>query len=317
MTGEIKREIQFVNPPVFPPYLAVPAADLGKNTPVKIRVLGDMPSVGRDLAEALRQEIVAANQAGEGGTFIIPVGPVDQYPLLASMLNEARISCRNTVFIGMDEYLDESGDWLPESHPLSFRGYLNRMFYDRLDPKLAPPPGNRVFPDPHSLRSVPKVIAARGGVDACFGGIGITAHIAFNEPPGPGEKVSLKAFANLPTRVLTLSRETRTINSVTVGGEISIIPHRAVTVGMKEILGARRLRLYCNRPWQSAVVRRVLHGPIGPACPASLIRNHPDATLSVADYVAALPEIKLRRTRGDHENQFLRRTCPRGRGTPG
>jgi glucosamine-6-phosphate deaminase len=63
---------------------------------------------------------------------------------------------------------------------------------------------------------------------------------------------------------------------------------------MKEILGARQLRLYCNRPWQSAVARRVLHGPITPTCPASLMRTHPDAVLTVADYVAAPPNIKLR-----------------------
>jgi glucosamine-6-phosphate deaminase len=63
---------------------------------------------------------------------------------------------------------------------------------------------------------------------------------------------------------------------------------------MKEILGARRLRLYCNRPWQSAVARRVLYGPITPACPASLMRRHPDAMLTVADYVAAPPDIRLR-----------------------
>jgi glucosamine-6-phosphate deaminase len=104
----------------------------------------------------------------------------------------------------------------------------------------------------------------------------------------------VEAFADLPTRVLPLSRETRTINSVTVGGEIGLIPQRAVTVGMKEILAARRLRFYCNRPWQSAVVRRVLHGPITAACPASLLRRHADAMISVADYVAAPPNIRLR-----------------------
>jgi 6-phosphogluconolactonase/glucosamine-6-phosphate isomerase/deaminase len=42
------------------------------------------------------------------------------------------------------------------------------------------------------------------------------------------------------------------------------------------------------------VVRRVLHGPVTPACPASLLRTHPDASLTVADYVAALPNIQLR-----------------------
>ena len=81
---------------------------------------------------------------------------------------------------------------------------------------------------------------------------------------------------------------------VTSSGEISIIPWRCVTVGMKEILASRRLRFYCNRPWQSAVVRRVLHGPITAACPASFIRTHPEAYLTVADYVAHPPNIRLR-----------------------
>ena len=131
-------------------------------------------------------------------------------------------------------------------------------------------------------------------MDACFGGIGINGHIAFNEPPEPGESVTVEEFARLSTRALPLSRETCTINSVTVGGEIGVVPRRAVTVGMKEILAARRLRFYCNRPWQSAVVRQVLHGPITAACPASLLRLHPDATITVADFVARPPDIQLR-----------------------
>jgi glucosamine-6-phosphate deaminase len=171
---------------------------------------------------------------------------------------------------------------------------MDRLFYDRLDPSLAPRPENRVFPDPHGPAAIQQLIDRRGGVDACFGGIGINGHIAFNEPPEPGEEVSAEAFAKLPTRVLSLTRETRTINSVTVGGEIAVIPHRAVTVGMRECLTARKMRFYCNRPWQSAVVRRVLHGPITAACPASLLRTHADATITVTDYVAARPDIRLR-----------------------
>lgn len=250
--------------------------------------------LARVLAGDLKREIVAANEQGRTATFIIPVGPVDQYPILAEMLNQERISCRNIVFLGMDEYLGDDRQWLPVDHPLSFRGYLDRKFYSLLDPAIAPPAEQRVFPDPAHPESVPALIAARGGVDVCFGGIGITGHIAFNEPPEPGAEMPVAAFAALPTRVLELARETRTINAVTVGGEIGVVPRQAVTVGMKEILGSRKLRLYCNRPWQSAVVRRVLHGPLTAACPASLMRIHPDAELTLAEYVAALPDIRLR-----------------------
>jgi glucosamine-6-phosphate deaminase len=278
----------------LPSYLSIPAGELGHGQPVRVRVLGDMASLATDMARHMAEVFRGKNQEGRGATLIVPVGPVDQFPVLARLLNAERMSCRNTLFINMDEYLTDGDAWLPADHPLSFRGFMNRQFYDLLDPGLAPPPENRVFPDPRDLGTVQRLIDQRGGVDVCYGGIGINGHIAFNEPPEPGEALTVEEFAALPTRCLTLARETRTINSVTVGGEINIVPRRAVTVGMKEILAARQLRFYCNRPWQSAVVRRALHGPITPACPASLLRLHPDASIAVADYVAAVPNIQLR-----------------------
>lgn len=279
---------------MLPDYLKISAAELGKGQPVKVRVPGDMASVARDFAETIAEEMLRARAAGRPGTFIVPVGPVDQFAVLAGMINEKKISCREVMFINMDEYLDENDQWVPEEHPLGFRGYMKRAFYDLLEPELAPTMENRVFPDPRNTGAVQNLIDARGGVDVCFGGIGINGHVAFNEPPEPGENISVDEFAALPTRVLSLTRETRTINSVTVGGEIAVVPRRAVTVGMREILASRRLRFYCNRPWQSAVVRRVLHGPLTAECPASLFRRHPDAMITMADYVAAEPNIKLR-----------------------
>jgi glucosamine-6-phosphate deaminase len=278
----------------LPAYLNVPPDELGRGQPVRVRVVEDAAALAEDMARVMLEVIRRARAEGRGATLIVPVGPVDQYPVLARLVNESGLSCRDTVFINMDEYLTDQDGWVPEDHPLSFRGFMARHFYGRLDPALAPPPENRVFPDPRSPAAVGRLIDSRGGVDACFGGIGINGHIAFNEPPEPGEDCSPEEFAARPTRALDLARETRTINSVTVGGEIGIIPRRCVTVGMREILAARQLRFYCNRLWQSAVVRRVLHGPVTPACPASFLRSHPDAALTVTSFVAAVPDIRLR-----------------------
>jgi glucosamine-6-phosphate deaminase len=278
----------------FPTYLGVPSEQLGCDTPVKIRVVGDKVELARDMAEEMFAVMERTATQGRAATIIVPVGPVDQFAPLAKLINERQLDCRDVVVINMDEYVDDNGDWIAIDHPLSFRGFMQRGFYDFLDAKLAPRPENRVFPHPGEPELMQQLIEARDGVDACFGGVGINGHIAFNEPPEPGESISAEEFAALPTRVLALSRETRTINSVTVGGEIAIIPQRAITVGMREILAAKRLRFYCNRPWQSAVVRRLLHGPITAACPASMLRTHADAEIAVADYVAAPPNIQLR-----------------------
>jgi glucosamine-6-phosphate deaminase len=277
-----------------PDYLQIPTDRLGRDSPVKVRIAGDQPAVAEHMARAILAVIRDARRLNRYATLIVPVGPVDQFPILARLINEERLDCRDVCIINMDEYLDDSAQWVPLDHPLSFRGFMNRKFYDLLDPALAPRVENRVFPDPRDPAAIGRLIDGRGGVDACFGGIGINAHIAFNEPPEPGEIVSVEDFARRPTRALDLARETRTINSVTVGGDIGVIPRRAVTIGMQEILASVRLRFYCNRPWQRGVVRRVLHGPITPACPASLLRLHADAELTIADYVAEAPDIELR-----------------------
>ncbi|RPJ41562.1 MAG: hypothetical protein EHM27_05715 [Deltaproteobacteria bacterium] len=196
----------------------------------------------------------------------------------------------------MDEYLTPDGrDFIPGSDPLSFRRHMDEHFYRHLNSQLAPPVEHRIFPHPLALSRVPEIIARLGGCDACFGGVGITGHVAFNDPPEPGEKLSLEEFRNLSTRVVRLSRETRLINSVTAcRGNIDRIPPLAVTVGMKEILESRKVRLYLNRTWQAAIVRKILSGPVTPAVPGSLLQDHPDVRFVLTDYVAALPEPELK-----------------------
>lgn len=278
----------------FPDYLKISRNDLAKETTVKLSIVKDLPDIAQHMAKSMLRVIEAAEQKSHPATLIVPVGPVDQYPILADMLNQSQHSIRDVMLINMDEYLTDDDQWVDISHPLSFRGYMNRKFYDLLNPELAPLPENRVCPDPNNVRAIQQLIDQRGGVDACFGGIGINGHIAFNEPPEPEQNIPAEEFAQLPTRNLNLTRETRTINSVTVGGETSIIPWRAVTIGMKEILAAKEQHFYCNRIWQSSVIRKVLHGPISSACPASLLRTHRDVSVTVAEYVADLPDIRLR-----------------------
>lgn len=279
---------------LFPAYLSISADWLACGHKVRMRIVPSASVLAAMMAHDMARVIRGSPLWDRSPTLIIPVGPVDQFPILAKLVNRERLSLRETVFINMDEYLTDDDQWLPVDHPLSFRGYMDRSFYDLLDPELAPPPEQRVFPDPADPDAIGRLIEQRGRVDACFGGIGINGHMAFNEPPEPGESIRPEAFADLPTRILSLSRETRTINANTVGGSLEVVPNRCITVGMREILASRELRFFCNRPWQSAVVRRVLHGPIDASCPASFLRQHNRAFLSITNQVAAVPDIRLR-----------------------
>ncbi|MBX6312854.1 MAG: glucosamine-6-phosphate isomerase [Isosphaeraceae bacterium] len=269
--------------------MAIPRDQLGQGTTVRVRVLGDADSLARDMAEAMASEIRASHREDRGTCLIVPVGPIGQYPYLARIIAEERLDCSRVTFINMDEFLDDDGGWIDAKHPLSFRGFMERGFYSLLPAGAGFRPENRIFPNPKNLDRVAEIVAERGGVDACFGGIGLNGHIAFNEP----EAVPVEVFAGRPTRVVTLAPESQAHMAVNLSCIPELVPRRAVTVGMREILGARRLRLYANRTWQRGVVRLALHGPISPSCPASYLRYHPDAELVLADYVAEAAEVRL------------------------
>jgi glucosamine-6-phosphate deaminase len=268
--------------------LSIPREALGRGTRIPVTILPDAAALTRAFAAALLAEYRAAKQAGRARVvFIVPVGPVGQYDILAENCRAEGVSLGDLLLIGMDEYLAPDGEWIAEDDPLSFRRHMRLHLTEAMPRGSAPA---LLFPHPHRLAEVPAAIAAHGGVDCCFAGVGIAGHLAFNEPPEPGEPCDAAEFAARPTRVQRLSRETRTINAVTATrGAIGLIPEHAVTVGMKEILGARKLRLFMNRPWQTAILRLLLHGPVTAAVPASLVQTHPDGAITITEEVARLP----------------------------
>ncbi|MBR6791392.1 MAG: glucosamine-6-phosphate isomerase, partial [Oscillospiraceae bacterium] len=136
-----------------------------------------------------------------------------------------------------------------------------------------------------------------GKLDMCWGGVGITGHIAFNEPPEPGETMTDEEFLALPTRVLKIARETRTINAfMNAGADMDAIPENCITVGMKEIWFAKKVRMCMPRDWNAAMLRKGLHGPVTCKVPCSLFQNHPDAKIYAADvavYTSVVPAIRV------------------------
>ena len=192
-------------------YYQISAEELGKNAKVPLLKLGDSGEVFYEIALEMVNEIEKNNAVGRRTVFICPVGPVGQYPIFVRLVNERRLSLKNCWFINMDEYLTDDGEWIDESSALSFHGFMNRTVYSRIDPELVMPENQRIFPDPHDPDHIAKVIDELGGVDIAFGGIGINGHLAFNEAQ---DELTPEEFAALHTRVLAISRETRTANAI-------------------------------------------------------------------------------------------------------
>ena len=270
--------------------------DIGKNSNIKLNVCEHEVDMYWKVAIEVLETIEANNKKNEPTLMVVPYGPLGPYARLVYLVNKYRISLKNCTFINMDEYLTDDKKYIDINDPLSFRGGMNRIFYGRIDDELNVLPENRYFPDPEDTGKPMELIKKFGKLDMVFGGVGINGHYAFNEPPEDGENVTNEEFLNRPTRVLEVSRETRTINSfMNCGGDINGIPKYCITVGMKEMFMAEKGRMCMPRDWNAGALRKVLHGEVTAKVPCSLFQNHKDAVLYAAEVAlqSPVPEIRV------------------------
>ncbi len=254
---------------------------------VTCKVVNSANEVYFDMALTMLEEIIAHNNRGEKTVFIVPVGPTEQYPILAEMVNRLHVSLKNVHFFNMDEYLASPTQRIDDDDPMSFHGRMNREFYDRVDPELVMPVSQRHFPEPGHEEEYDRMIEELGGPDMTFGGLGINGHVAFNEAAEWDDPITAEEFANLPTRVLSISRETRTINAYGYQrGDLMGMPELCITVGMKAILSSKKIYIALNRPWQNGPFKHVLLDGEKPQWPGSLLRRCPQLQFTLAREIA-------------------------------
>jgi glucosamine-6-phosphate deaminase len=255
---------------------------------MRIDVVPQKGDVHAQFARDVADFIKAGNVAGRHTALILPVGPSKQYPLLADICNRESISWRHVHTFNMDEYLDWQGRSISPSHPLSFKGFMLRFFF-LLHEELRIPEGQVHFPDPLHVDSFSERIDELGGIDCCYGGIGVHGHVAFNEPPIRSHyDVSVEQFKQSKTRIIALNHETIVMNSTrSAGGRMTDFPPMAITVGMNDIVRSRRIRLYCDGgEWQRTAVRQAIAGAPSVNYPVSLLRGHPDYAICLDEDTA-------------------------------
>jgi glucosamine-6-phosphate deaminase len=283
-----------INPQELFEWCRIPTDQLESHPDARLplKILPTPDDVHRWTARAMADEVKENNAAGKPTRWILPCGPTRQYPYFARHVNEERISLKNVFVFHMDEGLDWQGRHLPLDHKFSFEGWMRQNFYGPLDEELNVPENQRFFPSVYDLDRLSRGIEAVGGVDTVYGGIGYRGHIAFNEPPqSPWYSVTPEEYRNSKTRILHLNDDTLVaLSQRNAGGLSHIVPPMAITIGMKDVLSARRIRLISETgAWKQAVIRVLLFCPTTLEYPVTFVQGHPDVLVVVDAFTAAPP----------------------------
>jgi len=262
--------------------MEIPVEELEARARLPFRLFRETGELLAHFARSIAEEIRANHQRGQPTRLILPVGPVAQYPLLAEITNRERISWQNVFLFQLDEFLDWQGRPVGAHHPLCFETHLRRRLLGAIDEELRPPPEQLVAPHPFRIDEISEKIRRAGGIDACYGGVGFHGHVAFNEPPNTRwRRVGEQELRESLTRVVALGSDSIVVQSIlSAGGNAAAIPPLAVTLGMKDILSSRRIRLYCaGGERHRAVFRIAVAGEVSTDYPVTLVQGHPDAII--------------------------------------
>ncbi len=216
-----------------------------------------------------------------------PIGPTEQLPLVARIVNALGLKLGSAHFWGMDEWFDvATGREVPATHPLSFERADRELCFNRIERSLRIPEANLHFPkaDTREYRA-----SWDAGVRCAVmqGGQGDIKHWAFNDPlPRRGkwkhQPPTEADFRKLATRVVDLHPLTLAQNARTSGGgNITLVPAKAITVGPVETWKAERVSIWHagnhdNPLGQRLTALMISKGLVDTSVPMSLLAGHPN-----------------------------------------
>ena len=229
-----------------------------------------------------------------------PIGPTEQLPLVAELVNSLDISLRHCHFWGMDEWYQD-GKEVPITHPLSFAKADMEFCFDRIRPELRMPEENIHFPKADQLGSYTSSFdEVRCAI--MQGGQGEVKHWAFNDPfkregRHAGAPPSPEEYRRLSTRIVDLHPITIAQNARTSGGGYVVgVPTQALSVGPVETWKSEKVSIWHAGQHDNAFGMRLTAFMISKhivdtAVPMSLLADHPDVQFNY--YRPALSAVQV------------------------
>lgn len=198
--------------------------------------------------------------------------PVGTYKQLIEWYEKGDLDFSKVTSINLDEYKGLS----PDSDQ-SYRYFMNINLFDHIniDKSRTFVPNGLESDARKACNDYNNIIANSGGIDLQLLGLGHNGHIGFNEPGEAFEK---------ETHCVNLTESTIEANKRFFASEADV-PRQAYTMGIKNIMQAKKILVIVSGESKAAILKEVLYGPITPAVPASILQLHNDVTI-VADEAA-------------------------------
>lgn len=265
-------------------WCSIPAKDLPNHPDLKVsfEMVKDSAEMGYVMAKEFASDIAGANREGRIYRAIVPCGPKSWYVPFAKIINEERISLKNVEIFHMDECLDWEGKLLAENDPFNFKTFMLEYFYAPIDDELAVLPENRNFLNPHTMEAVAKKISC-APIEMTLGGWGQDGHIAYNQSRRhPFSHITIDQLRNSSIRIQDNNLDTIiTLGQRSFGAAYQFVPPMSITLGVKECLSAKKVRVYSDTgTWKQTALRVALFSPVTTEYPLTLLQEHPDARIT-------------------------------------
>lgn len=192
--------------------------------------------------------------------------PIGTYKKLAEKCDKGELDFSGVTSVNLDEYVGLSGD-----NDQSYRYFMNNNLfkYININTDNTYVPGGIADDLEAECEAYDNLIDSLGGIDLQLLGIGLDGHIGFNEPDDVFEK---------NTHVVTLDPSTIDANARFFASKDDV-PKKAVTLGMKGIMQAKKVLLIANGKNKEEILQKAFYGPVTPQVPASILQLHPDVTV--------------------------------------
>lgn len=274
-------------------WCSIPAKELEKHPELKVpfRMVKDSQEMGEIMAREFVDEIKTANSAGRKYRAIVPCGPSCWYSPFTRMVNEENVSLKNLFVFHMDDCLDWEGKPLADNDPYNFRSFMEKHFYGGIKDELAVPLDQRFFPEVSKIDFILDKIN-EAPIDITLGGWGQDGHIAYNQARRhPFSHVTIDDVRNSTLRVQENNIDTIiALAQRTYGAAYQFVPPMSITLGVKECLSAKKVRLFSDTgAWKQTALRVALFSDITPEYPLTLLQEHPDALLTATVDTATHP----------------------------